>query len=107
MNDAEIKEAIKILGDNPRIQLLSDFADKEYCGKALNTLINLAQLYLSTAGKMPEEKTGKDETFAILYQQHLSLAITVYNQARQECILAFMSNKTKGNYKCTRKYTHQ
>jgi len=48
IEDEKVREAVDILGKNlPRIQILSDFADKEYCGSALNTLLDLAQHYLS------------------------------------------------------------
>jgi hypothetical protein len=56
--EIEIKEAVEILNnDTTRIQILSDFADKEYCGQALQVLIDLAQQYLKA--EMPEEKTAK------------------------------------------------
>ena len=52
--EIEIREAVEILNNNTiRIQILSDFADKEYCGQALQVLLNLAQQYLKA--KMLEE----------------------------------------------------
>ncbi len=40
----EIRKAIEILSHNStKIQILSDFADKEYCAEALQTLISALQ----------------------------------------------------------------
>jgi len=85
MTDKDIKEAIRILGNNPRIQLLSDDADKEYCAKALSILIDVAQLYLTIAGMegMPKEKTKIQDNRNYEYWEDKG-----FNLARQECILA-------------------
>ncbi len=61
MNDDEVKEAIKIcntliIDEEGEISLTELFKRDERIVVGLKNLINLAQLYLTTAGKMPEEK---------------------------------------------------
>ena len=59
----KIERAIEIFTTNmPRIQILSDFADKEYCGEALNTLIDLATSLKEIQAEFPEEVERKKPT---------------------------------------------
>ena len=52
----ELKEAIEVLSNNiVRIQILSDFADKEYCGQALQTLLSLASSVIAVSGILPKK----------------------------------------------------
>ncbi len=89
MNDTAIKEAIKVVHEYACIKALAGGEENQDLIDAFQILIDIAQLYLSTAAKMPKEKTGKDEDFGFLYRQHLPIAVEVHNQARQECILSY------------------
>lgn len=94
INDQELREAVEILNnDTTRIQILSNFADSEYCGNALNTVLSFTQQYLTLSEKegVPKERKGR---FVVEAQDGGHWVMTdeaeSYNQTRQEMLLAFM-----------------
>jgi len=59
----DIKESVEILNNATiRIQILSDFADKEYCSQALQTLIEYA---FSSQAKIKELEIALDTAHKI------------------------------------------
>jgi len=59
----ELKEAIELLNNNTvRIQILSDFADKEYCGEALATILSF--LSKIQDAEMPQPITIQEKRIA-------------------------------------------
>lgn len=113
MDDKIIRDAIKILNNETvRIQILSDFVDKEFCGAALHTLLSLAQNYLKFSGSpiVPEEKELKYQSIMEIGEKKLTDTeienenVKGFNACRHEVLLrmaGFKNNLAKLIFKAT------
>ncbi len=90
MTDKELQEAIESIKSDMR-WLIGDANEPKY-----QLLLNLAQLYLSTAGKMPKEIPPETRIAQPLCEISFNKGrIQGYNQARQDCILAFAKREQR------------
>ena len=96
----ELKEAIEVLSNNiVRIQILSDFADKEYCGQALQILLSLASSVIAIQGILP--KKYSKEQIEEGSKQDLIIGASMnftggYNLALSEVAIALAKAKQEG-----------